>query len=143
MSPYPDDALSAQGQWGFSGSGMVNLPLHGLDVVEHGCLPSYRVKSYLADPAFCFSTSVEGFQLNGQRRTRALAEIDGVIAGLKFLDKIEKDHDDDPYPSRELSAVDYLVSDLNSERHWSRQHRQVFLLEGCYPLHKSRMPAQC
>ena len=136
MSVYSHDTLSAHHQWDFSGCGMAEFSF-GLGHVE--CLPFSRLKSYLTDPDPCFAISVEGFQFNEQRRARALAEIDGVIAGLQFLGKIEKDHGDDPYPSREQSAADHLFSDLTDNTHWSRQQRQVHIFDRWLPPpHKAR-----
>ncbi|KAH6840603.1 hypothetical protein B0I37DRAFT_384656 [Chaetomium sp. MPI-CAGE-AT-0009] len=67
-----------------------------------------RIDSYLADPNLPFAASAETFRIDSERRKRALAEIDGVVAGLKFLDKLERDDDDDhpTFECRESTTID-------------------------------------
>lgn len=48
------------------------------------------LQSWLADPNRPWSLAAEQFRFP-EHRGRALAEIDGMYAGLTFLDKVEKD----------------------------------------------------
>ena len=50
---------------------------------------SFMLQSWLADRNGPWCLSAEAFQ-PGEQRKRALAEIDGMHAGLTFLDKVEK-----------------------------------------------------
>ncbi len=52
-------------------------------------LQSSRINMFLADDNAPFAISAERF-LDHEQRERALAELDGMTAGLKFLDKSEK-----------------------------------------------------
>ena len=86
-----------------------------------------RVESFLADPDSPFTISAERFRSDDKRRTRALAEIDGVFAGLNFLDKVEKNHSDhDAFSQRreptQPRGIDPLLSDLSDISNPSSPH---------------------
>lgn len=68
-----------------------------------------RVEQWLADPDGPRHISAEIFQ-SRDRRKRALAEIDGIYAGLTFLDKVEKSGRA-PGPSRSAAGFD-MEADL-------------------------------
>lgn len=88
-----------------------------------------RVKSFLDDRDSPFTISAEKLW-SDDRRTRALAEIDGVLAGLNFLDKVEKNHSDHDafsqsgkptHPSGIDPLSNYLSDILNSSSPHDRE----------------------
>lgn len=93
----------------------------------HSSLSTLRVQAHLSDPDRPFTASVEGDRFD-ERRKRALAEIDGVVAGLTFLDKAEKDHSDDDVSSWhrgkaiQSSGVDPLFNHPNNILHSTPPH---------------------
>jgi hypothetical protein len=85
------------------------------------------VEHFLADPDSPFTISAERFRFDDTRRIRALAEIDGVYAGVNFLDKVEKNHSDHDAFSQlgkptQSSGIDPLLSDLSDISNMSSLH---------------------
>ncbi|GAB1314662.1 hypothetical protein MFIFM68171_04872 [Madurella fahalii] len=69
-----------------------NISHHGnaTPAADDLLLRSSRVETFLADPLRPFAISAEIFEIR-EHTKRALAEVDGMIAGLKFLDKVERE----------------------------------------------------
>lgn len=69
---------------------------------------------FLADPEGPFTVSAERFQIR-EHKLRALAEIDGMVAGFKYLDKAEKP-DCVELPEHTLQDIDdQVLCDLGRE----------------------------
>lgn len=81
------------------------------------CLDRYRLQKWLDDPKGPLGLSANVLQLSEQRK-RALAEIDGIYAGLTFLNKVEGG-DDAPCAGHSSAAFD--------------DSRLPFALESQYP----------